>query len=166
MLSKRSCKNLSILESFLKKTIPEFNGKNKYVDFFRTSKDIMNNNKIIQELFYDFCLNILMVFYQENILNSTFEKLIKDKDEECEKRIKIITNLKEEIQMDKDEKEFCRLYRKAIKYKIYFENFIRNSDSIEIFKIPLIFSEEFINIKTKDPSNKIINRLSLFTIID
>ena len=154
------------LESFLKKTIPEFNGKNKYVDFFRTSKDIMNNNKIIQELFYDFCLNILMVFYQENILNSTFEKLIKDKDEECEKRIKIITNLKDEIQMDKDEKEFCRLYRKAIKYKIYFENFIRNSDSIEIFKIPLIFSEEFINIKTKDPSNKIINRLSLFTIID
>ena len=155
------------LENFLKKN-PEFNphGKNKYVDFFKASKDIMNNNKIIQELFYDFCLNILMIFYQENILNSTFEKIIKDKDEEFIKRIKMIINLKDEIQMDKNEKEFCRLYRKAIKYKIYFENFIRNSDAIDIFKIPLIFSEEFINIKTKDPSNKIVNRLSLFSIMD
>ena len=155
------------LENFLKKN-PEFNphGKNKYVDFFKASKDIMNNNKIIQELFYDFCLNILMVFYQENILNGTFEKIIKDKDEECIKRIKMITNLKDEIQMDKDEKEFCRLYRKAIKYKIYFGNFIRNSDAIDIFKIPLIFSEEFINIKTKDLSNKLVNRLSLFSIMD
>ena len=35
-----------------------------------------------------------------------------------------------------------------------------------MFKIPLIFSEEFINIKAKDPSNKLMNRLSLFKIID
>jgi len=126
----------------------------------------MENNKIVQELFYDFSLNILMVFYQENILNSTFSKIIKDKDEEFEKRIKIISKFKEEIQMDKNEKEFYHLYRRTNKYKIYFQNFIRNSEVIDIFKIPFFFSEEFINIKTKDPSNKLINRLSLFTIID
>ena len=156
------------LEQFLKRRNPEFTPykKNKYVNFFRASKDIMENNKIFQELFYDFSLNILMVFYQENILNSTFSKIIKDKDEEFEKRIKIISKFKEEIQMDKDEKEFYHLYRRTNKYKIYFQNFIRNSEVIDIFKIPFFFSEEFINIKTKDPSNKIINRLSLFTIID
>ena len=156
------------LEFLLKSKNSEFisNGKSKYVNFFESSKDIMEKNKRIQELFYDFSLNILMIFYQENILNSTFEKIIKDKNEEFEKRIKIVSNLKEDIQMDKDEKEFCRLYRRAIRYKIYFENFIRNYDAIDIFKIPLIFSEEYINIKTKDPLNKLMNRLSLFTIID
>jgi len=126
----------------------------------------MEKNRRIQELFYDFCLNILMVFYQENILNSTLEKIIQDKNEEFEKRVKIVSNLKEDIQMGKNEKEFCRLYRRTIKYKIYFENFIRNSDAIDMFKIPLIFSEEYINIKAKDPSNKLMNKLSLFTIID
>ena len=156
------------LEPLLKKRNPDFtlNGKSKYVDFFKASKDIMEYNKRIQELFYDFCLNILMIFNQDNSLNNSFEKINEDKDEDREKRIKSIYNLKEEIQMDKDEKEFCRLYRRAIKYKIYFENFIRNSDAIDMFKIPLIFSEEFINIKTKDPTNKLMNRLSLFTIID
>ena len=156
------------LEFLLKSKNSEFisNGKSKYVNFFESSKDIMEKNKRIQELFYDFSLNILMIFYQENILNSTFEKIIKDKNEEFEKRIKIVSNLKEDIQMDKNEKEFCRLYRRAIRYKIYFENFIRNYDAIDIFKIPLIFSEEYINIKTKDPLNKLMNRLSLFTIID
>ena len=68
--------------------------------------------------------------------------------------------------MNKDENLFCELFRSTIKYKIYFENFIANSEIIEAFKIPFFFSEEFINIKMKDLSNELINRTSFFSIID
>ena len=159
------------LEDLLKKINHEFmiHGKNKYVDFFRVSKEIMENNKRIQELFYDFILNILnilKVINQKNTLNKNFEKIIKDKDIEFEKIVKIISNLKEDVEMDKNEKEFCCLYRNTVKYKIYFENFIRYSEVIDIYKIPFFYSEEFINIKNKDPSNGLMNGLSLFKIID
>ena len=142
------------------------NPKNKYVNFFKSSKNILEKNKKIQEIFYDFCLNILMIFYQDNSLNSSFDKINKDKIEESEKRIKQIRGVKEDIEMPNEEKYFCFLFRGTIKYKIYFENFIQNLESIDVFKIPLLFSEEFINIKMKDPTNKIINKLSYFNIID
>ena len=68
--------------------------------------------------------------------------------------------------MIEEEKIFCQLFRSSIKYKIYFENFIQNLEAIDVFKIPLLFSQEFINIKLKDDPDKLINNLSLFSIID
>ena len=155
------------LEFVLSKN-PDFslNPKNKYVDFFYSSKEILEQNKKIQEIFYDFCLNILTLFYQDNSLNSSFDKIKKDREEESDKRLYKIRNIPEDTQMNINERNFCNLFRNSVKYKIYFENFIKNLESIEIFKIPLFFSEEFINIKSVDISNKIINKLSLFNIID
>ena len=140
--------------------------KNKYVDFYNFSKEIMEQNKNIQEIFYDFCLNILTIFYQDNSLNSSFDKLKKDRVEESNKRLYQLRNIPEDTQMNKNEIIFCDFFRNSIKYKIYFENFVQNYESIDIFKIPLFFSEEFINIKTVDISNKIINKLSMFNLID
>jgi hypothetical protein len=64
---------------------PEYtsNPKNKYVNFFKSSKQIIEKNKKIQELFYDFNLNILMIFYQDNSLNSSYDKIIRDKPEDA-----------------------------------------------------------------------------------
>ena len=45
--------------------------------FFKISKNIYNNNRKIQEIFYDFCLNILMIFYQDNALEGSFNKIKK-----------------------------------------------------------------------------------------
>ena len=140
--------------------------KNKYVNFFKYSKEIIEKNKKIQEIFYDFFLNILLIFYQDNSLDSSFDNIKKDKPEEFIKRINRLKNIDENTPMNKDEKYFCELFRNTIKYKIYFENFIINNEVIDTFKIPFFFSEEFINIKMKDMSNKIINKLSLFSIID
>ena len=57
------------LENLLSKN-PDFTPfpKNKYINFFKMSKEIMISNKKIQEIFYDFSINILMIFYQEKIL--------------------------------------------------------------------------------------------------
>ena len=62
--------------------------------------------------------------------------------------------------MNKNEENFCELYRNTIKYRMYFENYILNFESVDLYKIPYLFTEEFINIKMADQSNKIIKKLS------
>ena len=147
---------------------PEFNlnPKNKYVNFFKTSREIMEQNRKIQEIFYDFNLNLLTIFYQDFSLTSSFDKLTKDKFPESIKRVYKLRETDENTEISDNEKFFCYLFRMSFKYKVYFENFIYNFESIDFFKVPLYFSEEFINIKNKDISNKLINKLSLFNIID
>ena len=155
------------LEILLSKN-PDFNfsPKNKFVNFFKCSKDIIDKNKKIQEIFYDFCLNLLTIFYQDNSLSSSFDKIQRDQPKVSNQRIFKLRKLEEKTQMNANEIYFCEVLRGAIKYKIYFENFISNFETIDVFQIPLYFSEEFINIKMKDISNKLINKLSLFNIID
>ena len=147
---------------------PEFtpNPKNKYVNFFKSSKEIIEKNKRIQELFYDFMLNLLTIFYQDYSLTCTFEKITKDNPAEWIKRVYKLRNIEENIEINENEEYFCYLFRIGVKYKTYYENFILNHEVLDDFKIPFYFSEEIINIKMKDVSNKIINRLSLFNIID
>ena len=147
---------------------PAFNfyPKNKYVNFFKSSKEIIKQNKRIQELFYDFYLNILMIFYQDNILDSSFDKIKKDKLEDSYKRIKKLMNFDINSPMNENEINFCKFFRDTMKYRIYFENFIINFELVDIYTIPLYFSDEFINIKLRDESNKIINKISLFYIMD
>ena len=130
------------------------------------SKEIMDTNRKIQEIFYDFNLNILMIFYQDNTLNSSFDKIKKDDVEESYRKINKLRKLDENTEILAEEKVFCQSFRSSIKYKIYFENFIQNLEAIDVFKIPLLFSEEFINIKLKDDSNKLKNKLSFFNLID
>ena len=141
------------------------NPKNKTVRFFKMSKEIMEKNKKIQEIFYDFNLNLLMIFYQDNSLNSSFDKIKKD-DSEVTKKINELKLNEQPVPISEDEQFFCYLFRSTVKYRIYFENFIQNQDSIDVFKIPLIFSEEFINIKMRDFTNKLPNKISYFNIID
>ena len=159
-------KNLEAL--IYKDTDQHAASKIKYQTFFRTNKSILAMNRKIQEIFYDFCLNILMIFYQDNALVSSFDKIkrIECNLDEQNRKINILKINDTNIDMSLDEKHFCYFFRGAIKYKIYFENFLQNLDTIDVFKIALLFSEEFINIKIKDIKNKSLNKLSLFSIID
>ena len=159
------------LDSFLNKNITDFNSnsKNKYVDFFNTSKDIQNINKGIQEIFYDFCLNILALFYHDYSLSSSFDKINKNEKEEIQNNLyhMIGENDIEQIEFINEESLFFRYFRETMKYKIYFENFIQRKKSLEIYKIALLYSDELINIKIMDLyNNKIWDEISLFEIID
>lgn len=142
--------------------------KNSNFNFFKMTKAIYKTNKKIQELFYEFCLNILMIFYQDNALISSFDKIsrVECSLEEQNKRINYLKINDSNIDISQDEKNFLEFFRGSIKYKIYFDNFIQSMDMLDVFKISLLFSEEFINIKMKDPKNKILNKISLFQIID
>ena len=141
------------------------NPKNKTVYFFKMNQEIAENNRKIQEYFYDFNLNLLMIFYQDNSLNSSFDKIKKD-DSEFLKKINDLKLNEEPMSLSSDEQFFCYLFRNTVKYRIYFENFIQNNELLDVFRIPLLFSEEFINIKMRDYSNKLPNKISYFDIID
>jgi len=158
------------LDLFLTKKINDFNSnsKSKYVNFFNTSKDIYEINKGIQEIFYDFCLNILVLFYHDYSLSSFCEKINKNDEEEAKKSLyhMIGANEFEQIEYIKEESIFFKFFRETIKYKIYFENFIQSKKSLDLYKVALLYSDEFINIKMMDLDNKIWNEISIFEIID
>ena len=141
--------------------------KDKTVNFFVSSDDIIEKNFKIQEIFYDFHINILTIFSQDNTLNNTYEKIEKEKPNEIYKKILKLRNFEDRKEgMNSDEAYFCYMFRKSFKYKVYFENFVKSFESLDIFKIPLLFSQEFINIKIKDIKNEFVNKISLFKTID
>ena len=173
-----SLRDKNIESTFLKNTIKELktgveavltkdinytpNPRNKYVNFFKISPKTLEKNKKIQENFYNFCLNILMVFYRDNELNTSFDKIT---NEENKLKSELIIKDKN-VTLTEPEKLFCEFFRDSVKYKIYYENFIQNFETMKIFKIPFMFSEEFINLKLNDIDNKALSDISFFAIID
>jgi len=173
-----SLRDRNIESTFLKNTIKELktgveavltkdinytpNPRNKYVNFFKISPKTLEKNKKIQENFYNFCLNILMVFYRDNELNTSFDKIT---NEENKLKSELIIKDKN-VTLTEPEKLFCEFFRDSVKYKIYYENFIQNFETMKIFKIPFMFSEEFINLKLNDIDNKALSDISFFAIID
>ena len=155
------------LESILTKN-PEFSyyPKNKYVDFFKHSNAIMNNNKKIQEYFYNFNLSILTILFQDYSLNNSFDSIQRDEQDEANKKVIQLIDSNEYTDITKDENIFLKMYRNSSKYALYFENFIRNFEAIDVFSLSLHFSEEFINEKIKFYSDEINDKISLFKIID
>ena len=155
---KKSLNNILLKEPDLKE---------KNVNFFVSSDEIIEKNTKIQEIFYNFYINILMIFTQDNTLNSSYDKIQKDKQEDIIKKVFKLRGFEDKkFEMNPDEDYFCFMFRKSFKYKVYFENFIKCFESIDIFKIPLLFSQEFIYIKIKDIENQFSNKISLFKIID
>jgi hypothetical protein len=139
----------------------------KYNGFFKNKNNYFTNKKI-QEFFYDFCLNILTLFYQDNTLVSSFDKIkrVEFNIEEQNRKIKELGINSLSKSMSEGEIIFLELFRGAVKYKTYFENFLQNKDSMDVYKIALLFSDEFINLKLKDGNNVILNQISFFNIID
>ena len=155
------------LESILDSN-PEYNisPKAKYVNFFKISKEIMSNNKKIQEAFYDFNINILMLLIQDYALNDSFTAIKKDEVNKSIKKINKLIKIEENNELSKEENLFLQIYRSSSKYGLYYENFIKNFETIDVLSVPLLFSEEFINERINMIKNKTGNKISLFNIMD
>ena len=148
-------------------------------NFFVMNEHISKTNRAIQEAFYNFYLNILTIFYQDNKLISCYDKF-RDDDSKMHhyksKTVKhtmnnntlthkdpfLIEYTANHNEFPEEEKIFCSFFSNTTKYSLYFRNFILEFRCLEMYRIPLMFSEEFINLKK---NNVNIDKI-LFNTID
>lgn len=164
---------------FLEKFISIFMDKLTYI--FKSMKEIQEagNNYIfepcsealdkmsqnLQEIFYDFCLNFFVLFYYDNIYSIEKNKIEENKEETDLKKLSLILDEKEQ-KLSKVEKFFMKLFRKTLKYKSFFIDFLRNFEVEDKYKINYILFKEFIQMKLKN--RKLIENSSIpyFKIYD
>ena len=151
------------LEDYLYEKIPNFttNPKKNFVNFFKTEKSTKHSINIrLLEFFYDCNLSLLINFYNDNQLTSSFDKIIKEENNGSEHSINISKYYEEE------EKYFCELFRNSVKYKIYFDNFLSEFEVVDVFRIPFLFSQMFIELKLKDEEEISCENIDYFNLID
>ena len=121
--------------------------------FFYINEEINKINRRIQEIFYDFILNILVILNQDfqidNTLNAPFKKII-------------YTNPK----YSDEEIIFLNYIRKTIKYNTYFDIFLKSFKAADELKVSLLFSDEYVNLKMVDTNKIIPNNIKYFDIMD
>ena len=147
-------KLLPLLKNKLEQTINKYKKKAKHfsIDVFLTNDIINSSNIEIQEAFYDFILNIIIILnkdYQINEACSLIEK----------KAIRKNINLSEEDYLIKKINE-------SDKYNIYYHNFTKEFKSSDEFRIPLLLFDEFAQQRRYDSQNKIPQYISYFKIIN
>ena len=150
---------LLTLKSKIKKTRDEYNYRMKNSTsktFLCVNKFISETNKKIQEIFYDFVLDILVVLNKDFELDPSLEMAIKLKNKDKIKNIEYC----------EEEQIFLKYCRKAIKYNTYFDLFIKRFISLEELKVSLLFSDEYVNLKMKDINKKIPEHINYFNIMD
>ena len=120
--------------------------------FFYVDPKINFINRQIQEAFYDFMLNILVILNKDFELDTTLAFPIKKRS---------YMN----PQLSKEEDIFLKYSRKTIKYNTYFDLFIKRFQAVEEFKVSLLFSDEYVNLKMKDNNHQLTN-IKYFDIMD
>ncbi len=136
--------------------------------FYKMSKNdpemIYSQNKKIQLVFYNLIITILKklcdnVFLEENIdasSNKSFVINVRSEENEIKKNIK-----------NKDEKFwniFSELFRDTSKHNSYNINFLQYHDSLDIYKIPMLFTDEILY--WGHHLSKIFREVNLFDLID
>ena len=136
-------------------------------ELFKYDEQIAKNNRNIQNLFYSFMVNIFMLNYDKYKLNkvnstnnndnvndnnnvqsclySSSNKNIKS-NVYTNNAVSFYTELQTDVEtLNEFERTFVNKFKESSKFGTYFINFMLFYDTIDLFKIPLIFTEEFIN---------------------
>ena len=145
------------LKHKLKRIKKEYNAKvikNNLDSFFNVDEKIIQINRQIQEAFYDFVLTFLILFKNDYLYDYSSLKIIKNKNNQS-------SNLTEE------ENIFIKYFRFTIKYSAYFDNFISYFNTFNEFKISLLITDEFVNIKQNHMDEEAKeNNIQYFELMD
>ena len=175
--------NLNVLYSDLediskKVTAINYNVEQQFPGFFKIESSeyeiVQQKNKKIQQIFYSFIINILNNFCKNAISiagrNESNERepsvLTTDSFAGGEKKNFIIT-IKENAENESNELKtiFESKFKDSSKYGTYMINFLLYHDCIDLYKIPLNFTDEFIywwiNLKGKN-----LKGFNYFELID
>ena len=146
-----------------------------YNDFKdKNNSSIYARNREIQEAFYEFIHNACLYFY-ENLSIKTYS----DQDNSARSTIKnnkinenemnVIFNINDnEVEMSEEEKIFLSELTDTMKFQSFVFGFLQSYNPIDLYKIPLTFTEEFLSIisrKKQDILGKNY-KISFFDLID
>jgi hypothetical protein len=125
------------------------NDSNVANSFFYMNKSIMNINRQIQEIFYDFILNILVELNKERIINPF------PKNEQ-----NVNTNISAE------EKIFKKMIEDSLKYNLYFNDFKKGFKTPDEINVSLLLSDEYVNLKKQGAFKDITQQVEYFGVMD
>ena len=125
---------------------------NKSDCFFHINDNIIQNNKKIQNIFYEFNLEIISILYKDIQFNISSSFITKE------------NNIN--LPFSNEEKVFLKLIKCTIKYNTYFECFIKDFNLPEEMNIALYFFDELSNTIMKDINNKRKFNMKYYKLID
>lgn len=155
----------SNLTPFSKKFI-EYNSNYKTdstIDLFKYDETIARHNRNIQKIFYTFVLKIFMKYYNLSVgytdkdtkgnINTT---QFSSSNEQIRSSNKsgFFVEYKQSESTFEFERIFDSKFKESSKFGTYVINFMLFYDTIDLFKIPLLFTEEFINRIKFNNTNK------------
>ena len=126
---------------------------NSYIDY--SEGNIKKLNLQIQDSFYRFINNLCLYVYQnlcikteEDDMNSKKkQKVNKDsKKEESEMNVLFLDDYKQDDNYSREELYFIEELEETMKFESFVYSFVQSYNPIDLYKIPLTFTEEFISI--------------------
>ena len=148
--------------------------KNIYLNIYKSHSYLSYNNEIkeinlkLQDSFYRFIINLSLYFYQNLSVKTEADDLkIKSKEknnnEEDEMNVIFLDQYKDDASYSKEELYLLEELRDTMKFESFVFGFVQSYNPIDLYKIPLTFSEEFMSIIARKSCilDKKINFLSL-----
>ena len=131
----------------------------QYLDY---NDEIHKQNRRIQESFYRFINNICIYFYQNLMINFSTETSKKQKNEKAELEFDGKYSFQE---YSIEEKYFLDELKQTMKFQSFIYGFIQSYNPIDLYKIPLTFTEEFTSLMSRK-SNMQLNNIKFFSLFD
>ena len=145
----------------------------KFKQFISYDENIKKLNIFIQDYFYRLINNISMYFYQNLQIKTEGDDLkLKNKMQtndnnnniEQEMNVIFLEDYKDEEIYSKEELYFLEELKDTMKFESFVYGFVQSYNPIDLYKIPLTFTEEFISFISRKSLtlNKKINFFGLF----
>ena len=138
---------------------------NEYISY---DKNIKSINLKIQDSFYRFINNISLYFYQNLSIKTEADDIKKqsynkDNNKEEEMNVIFLDQYKEDNTYSKEEMYLLDELVETMKFQSFVFGFVQSYNPIDLYKIPLTFTEEFISIISRKSCflDKDVNFLSL-----
>ena len=135
--------------------------------------NIQLNNRDIQESFYQFIQYICLYFYENLSVKSTEDDCKPGNNEKKdikEHEMSVIFDEEsfKEKQYNEEEMIFLTELKTTMKYQSFVFVFLQSYNPIDLYKIPLTFTEEFLSIisRKKEELKKNISKIQFFKLID
>lgn len=149
--------------------------------FFEFNQEINENNRKIQESFYEVIIGLLKKFYNDHKISFDVNSNSNSNTSNCEIESlsdKEVYNINydlfklnyapDDAKCDQAELLIIDLFKQSTKFDNYFRNYLYDFSSSDNYLIPLMFSEEFINLNlssTTEINKDNVNKF-YFDVID